>query len=722
MSHGGSGLLLLSSLTFANRPLHFEPNRGQTGAPVKFQALAGGYSFTGAAGGTAVAVDASGNAYVTGATSATNFPTTPGAFQTTFNGGTCQLGTRYCVTQYGPCKTVFVYKLSSDGSTLIYSTYLGTGVANAIAIDSAGNAYVTGGYNGQISSGGSFPVTPGLPKGGQSGAFVTKLNAQGNAVVYSAILGDQASGTGIAVDAGGNAHVAGVTGAGSFPTTPGAFQTAFPKSSGGFILKVNSTGSALVYSTLLGGAGANPDTINALAVDAAGETYVTGGAGSADFPVTPGAYQPVAKGQNAFLAKLSADGTSLRYSTFLGGSGTDTGTGSVVNSQGEVYVTGTTNSPDFPVTATFGPAVTQNQPGSFLTLLSAAGDTLEFSDVIGGPAAAAIAIDNQGAAYVVGSGIGTGVPVTSNAEMRCSGAMLLMKFSADGKTLLYSSFFGNQQDNGPGLGLALDSETNVYVADSMTLWKVSSPQTASLITPPCFDGWFWDINHLTPLGIAPGEVVLISGSRLGPQAEMNAGLDSSGRFPTTLDGTQVLVGGFPAPLLNVQDTKIRFMAPFEIAGQQQAQVEVVRAGENSDPHTASVSPALPSIIELLPVSVGCQSAVLNQDLSINSSTNPAAAGSIIAVYAEGAGQLNMPVVDGSIVTPPLPAPLLPVDVWFQNVHNLGTIFYAGSAPGLVAGTLQINVRIPTNVTPGAVMFGIDIGGAEDHSLACLNVK
>lgn len=606
---------------------------------------------------------------------------------------------------------------------MIYSTYLGGGVAKAIAVDAAGNAYVTGAAT-DVSSGGTFPVTSELPNGGHSGAFVAKLNAQGSALVYSAILGDPTSGAGsqlaggngIAVDAEGNAYVAGATGDGSFPTTPGAFQTAFQTTPGGFIFKMNSTGTALVYSTLLGGAGAGADLIDALTVDAAGEAFVTGAAGSADFPVTPGAFQTVAKGRNAFVVKLSADGSSLRYSTFLGGSGTDAGTGIALDSQGEAYVTGTTQSADFPATAAFGPA----PPAGFIAKFSAAGDALLFSDALAATLGA-VAVDNQGGAYVIGSGNGQGIPVTSNAKQRCGGAMLVMKFSADGNALLYSSFFGDVGETPltTSLGLALDSEMNVYAADSLGVTKLS-PETGEPITPPCFDPAFYDITEVTPrAGIAPGAPAVIHGYNLGPQAGITAGLDSSGGFGTTLDGTQVMVGGYSAPLLYAQDGKIRFLAPFEVAGQQQVQVEVVRAGENSDPHTASVDAVLPAIIEQ---PTGCLSAVLNQDMSVNTPTNPAAVGSIIAIYAEGGGQLSLPMTDGSIITSPLPALQLPVDVWFQNVSNYGTIFYAGSAPGLVAGTLQVNVQIPANVTPGQIMFGIDIGGVGDLSLACLNVK
>jgi uncharacterized protein (TIGR03437 family) len=686
------------------------------------------YSFTGAASGSSagIAVDAAGEAFIAGATNLTSFPTTPGAVQTTFNGGTCNPNVFTPPGSQpqppGPCNTAFVYKLNADGSHLIYATYLGTGYASAIAIDTAGNAYVTGGFNHQanIISAANFPVTPGLPFGGQNGAFVTKLNPRGNAIVYSAILGDYAQGSGIAVDAAGNAYVAGSVISGSFPTTSGAFQTRFRQSHGGFILKINSAGTALLYSTLLGGEGPVEDSTNSLALDAAGEAYVTGSAGSSIFPVTPGAYQSVAKGQNAFVAKLSADGSALLYATFLGGSGTDFGSAVAVDTQGAAYVGGGTTSADFPSTTAFGNPVGTQQPGSFIAKLSPAGDALSFSDLIGGASTLAIALDSVGAIYALGSG--QGVPVTSNAELRCAGSALLLKVSADGKTLLYSSFLGNPDTEGATSTLALDAADNIYLPNNVGVWKLSPPSPAPVIMPPCFSQ-ILALNEVPPGGtLAPGELAVIDGFNLGPQAAVYAALNSSGRFPTMLAGAQVMVGGYLAPLIYVQQGKIRFMTPFEIAGEQQAPVEVITGGLNSDPVTAAVAAAAPSVIQLQPVSVSCQGAVLNQDGSVNSATNPAAIGSVVSIFAEGAGQMNMPVVDGSLATAPFPAPLLPVKIWFQDEQNFGAVYYAGSAPGLIMGTLQVNARIPMNLTPGQVMFGLDVGGAYDNSRACLYVN
>ena len=292
--------------------------------------------------GNGIAVDADRNGYVTGQTDSPNFPTTIGAFQTTFAGG-----------------DAFVMKVDPTGSSLVYSTYLGGSGAEwgyAIAVDSGGNAYVTG-----ITFSTDFPTTAGaFQPAGSSGAFVTKLDPAGSALVYSTYLGNGAQGRGIAVDGDGNAYVTGVTDSADFPTTAGAYQATYggtQAGSGGdaFVTKLDPAGSALVYSTYLGGNGS--DWGNGIAVDAAGNAYVTGTTSWITFPTTPDAFQPHShggsgvNGTDAFFTKLNPSGSALVYSTYLGGTDLDAGLGIAVDASGNAYVTGGTNSTDFPTTA-----------------------------------------------------------------------------------------------------------------------------------------------------------------------------------------------------------------------------------------------------------------------------------------------------------------------------------------------------------------------------------
>ena len=199
-------------------------------------------------------------------------------------------------------------------------------LGSAIAVDASGNAYVTG-----QTSFADFPTTPGAfqpAKPGDEDVFVSKLNATGSALVYSTYLGGSqsvAQGGGITVDAVGNAYVTGFTGATDFPTTPGAFQTTMAGNFDAFVTKLNATGSALLYSTFLGGSGA--DGAAAIGVDAIGNAYVTGQTISTDFPTTAGAFQPnpgdgFGRVQDAFVSKLNATGSAVVYSTYLGATDT----------------------------------------------------------------------------------------------------------------------------------------------------------------------------------------------------------------------------------------------------------------------------------------------------------------------------------------------------------------------------------------------------------------
>jgi len=302
--------------------------------------------------GTGIAVDTAGNAYVTGTAYSRNFPTTPDAFQTVFN-GTGAFPTSAFVTEINPA-----------GSALVYSTYLGGSGGSSgagIALDSAGHAHVTGG------AGAGFPTTPGAFQttfGGGSNAYVTKLNTAGSALLYSTYLGGTnffagEAGFGIAVDSAGNAYVTGLAISTDFPVTPGAFQTTCggcgPGYGDAFVAKVSSSGSALVYSTYLGGN--SSDAGASIAVDSAGNAYVTGSTASTNFP-TMDPLQPTNEGgfgdREAFVAKLNPGGSALVYSTYLGGTGGadltqgDSGSGIAIDSSGRAYVTGSTDSANFP--------------------------------------------------------------------------------------------------------------------------------------------------------------------------------------------------------------------------------------------------------------------------------------------------------------------------------------------------------------------------------------
>ncbi len=308
--------------------------------------------------GIAVAVDAVGNAYVVGNISSSDFPVTPGVVQSALNGS----------------NDIFITKLNATGSGLIFSTYLGGSggeIPSGIALDAEGNIYVTG-----TTLSRDFPTTGNVfqPSGGGDSldAFVTKLNSTGTALIYSSYLGGRSEefAYAIAVDSAGSAYIAGSTTSTDFPVTANAIK----KVIGGFILedafitKIAPSGSSLIYSTYLGG-DHWIDWANSIAVDSAGNAYVTGIAGSTDFPTTSGAIKTVLTDfQDAFVSKLNADGSALLYSTLMGGSLDDTGASIAVNSNGEAFVSGQTRSLDFPTSN-----ASQNRPGSDSVIRSADG-------------------------------------------------------------------------------------------------------------------------------------------------------------------------------------------------------------------------------------------------------------------------------------------------------------------------------------------------------------
>jgi len=316
--------------------------------------------------GRGLAVDISGSAYVTGETFSPNFPSTVGAFDTTFNGD-------------GEFDA-FVTKLNPSGSALVYSTFLGGSDSNFghdIAVDTSGSAYVTG-----FTTSADFPTTVGAfdtTHGGSFGgfvrpdAFVTKLNLSGSALVYSTFLGDSDNdaGLGIAVDTSGSAYVTGQTRSPNFPTTAGAFDTTHNGDFDAFVTKLNPSGSApLVYSSFLGGS--SVDFGSGIAVDTSGSAYVTGTTESPNFPTTVDALDPTHNGDNdVFVTKLNPSGSApLVYSTFLGGSNSDSGSDIAVDTFGSAYVTGTTESPNFPTTVGAFDTTHNGATDAFVTKLS----------------------------------------------------------------------------------------------------------------------------------------------------------------------------------------------------------------------------------------------------------------------------------------------------------------------------------------------------------------
>lgn len=392
---------------------------------LSYSTYLGGSGVSGSDQAFDVAVDASGSAYVTGFTTATDFPTM-NPFQGTLLG----------------FQNAFVTKFSPSGSTLIYSTYLGGNNAtsgNGITVDSAGNAYVTG--NTQSTN---FPTTPGAFQsapgaGTQGAAFVTKFSPAGNTLVYSTYLGGTGlftftSGDEIAIDSLGNAYVTGSTNQSTFPTTPGAFQTIFTGGGDAYLTKFAPSGNTLVFSTFLGGSTTTGSF--GVAVDSSFNPYIAGFTDSPDFPTTPGAFQTTigtvlgVPSINGFVTKFSVAGDSLVYSTYLGGSITSFGGncsdecfGIAVDSTGAAYVTGQTDSVDFPLQDAFQTTNT-GILNAFVTKLVPTGTALVYSSYLGGSnfdSSDTLAIDSFGNAYVVGFTSSTDFPTVNPFQSSLNG-------------------------------------------------------------------------------------------------------------------------------------------------------------------------------------------------------------------------------------------------------------------------------------------------------------
>jgi len=360
--------------------------------------------------GRAIAIDSSGNVYVTGQTTSSNFPITKGAFRTTLH-----------VNPFD-ATDAFVTKLNPSGSQLIYSTFLGgSGLDDALAItvDNTGSAYVTG-----ETGSADFPITPGAPQtkfvGSGSQAYVTKLNPAGSALVYSTFLGGSnvQMGNRVVVDAAHNAYVMGSTSSPDFPTTAGAYDRTLAGSFDLFVSKLNPTGTALQYSTYLGGTGM--EIGGGLAVDPAGNAYITGGTDSADFPATPGTLQIVTDPDNTgFVTKLNATGSALIYSTLLQGQAMAI----ALTPTGNAWITGATTSLNFPTTPDayerfFHAGGTFVSADSFITQLNATGSAVLYSSYLGGintDVGYDIGLDSAGNVYVAGSTTSPDFPVTPTA-------------------------------------------------------------------------------------------------------------------------------------------------------------------------------------------------------------------------------------------------------------------------------------------------------------------
>ena len=672
-------------LTGAPQPSAFVTKLSQAGQLVYTKLLGSG----GATAGLGIAVDKNGSAYVVGSTTSANLPATPGAFQTTGPGA-----------QGGG----FVAKLSADGSSLVYATYLNgvngtggyspgalfqpTGTPSAIAVDASGNAYIGG-----MASQTNFPATPGA-YGNSGGAFVAKLNASGTSLVFSTFLGGSGSGTtrGLALDAAGNIYAAGETSSRDFPVTPGALHSTVASGNlAAFIVKLDPAGSHAIYSALLGGTGNS--AARALAVDASGSAYIAGGTSAADFPVV--GVQPPAGSHTAFVAKLDSSGSQLVYSTFLGGSGIDDVHALVIDSATNVYVTGATSTGDFPVTRDALPKRFAGSP-CLLTGGSPFGNP-----AFAGPCGDAFVtrLDPTGAVtystYLSGSDSDSAQAITVNADgsFWVAGATRSTDFPTAGAFVSDLRFAAACTEE------ASPSSIQAYPCEDGFLARIA------FITPPPPRVQIFNTGSLIAQPVSPAAVVTLFGGGIGPATPASLEIDPNGRVSSTLAGTQVFFNGVAAPLLHAEANQITAIVPNSVASQTHVQMMIRAAGQNTAETSVAVAPAAPALLTFDASGAG-QAAAINQDGTINSPAHPAEQGSIISLYAVGVRATTDG--DGAIAT--AAQNVSGVQVSVGTSPQLSRVPYAGPSPGSISALTQINVELPKGVTGDQVPVWVLIGG------------
>jgi uncharacterized protein (TIGR03437 family) len=616
----------------------------------------------------AMAVDAAGNTYLTGSTSSSTLPTTAGALQTQFNGGPCQVMPGFMgVPLTFPCTDAFVIKLDPAGNILFATYFGGNGnetAASAICVDASGNVYLAG-TTGPSAEGqpDTFPVTAGAAFTASAGGFVAKLSSTGTALVYSTLL--PMNPHAMAIDTAGEVYIAGTT--------------------AGFPAKLNASGSALLYATYLSGNG--PSVPQGIAIDAAGDAFVAGYTQAADFPVTPGAFQTAYFASAAymeFVTKLNPQGTGLVYSTFLGATA-NAASEIRVDAQGGAYVV-----------AQGGAELTS---GGYLSHLRADGSALVYSTYVPGAVPATgltFDLDSAGSAFVA-SAPGTAILAASPGAYQTGIAgntgsdVMVAKFTSNGQ-FAGATYAYVAATSGGGPLIAVAPSGAIMLAEG------DPDKTVISIIP-----WLTVQNAASSAAstVAPGEIVTLQGYGLGPAT---AAVAPSQAPVDQLGGTQVTFDGIAAPVFSAQSQQVTVQAPWEIAGQTSTEVVVTYNGGPPAGATASV----PVVVAMVAPGIY---AVANSDGTLNSPTNPAKAGDSITIYGTGGGVTNPLGITGGLwsITASLPTLTLPVSVTIGGTN--ATVLYAGSAPTLESGFFQINALLPVSLPPSTGSYiSVTIGG------------
>lgn len=557
---------------------------------------------------SAVQVDRSGNIWVAGSTDSFFLPVSKHALQQQLKG----------------VSSILLAEFSPQGH-LLGSTYLGgsqTDTVRAMRLDASGDPWIFGQTNSP-----DFPLMKGGPPPLQPGAtyaYLAKVSASLSQILYSASIPGADQIGGMSIDASGDIVLTGSTSTSGFPLTAGVVHgSAAPDQSSqqAFVIKLNSSGNTIFSTYLGGGAGALPPNAvvpvtpisNGIAVtaDPTG-IYITGNTAATDFPITPGAYQvrlQAACGYPAFVVytgtigtiysyifddvfvtKLSPDGKKLIYSTFLGGSCYDRPTDIAVTPEGVAFVTGETNSLDFPVEHPIENAPAEEGYKSFVSMLSSDGGALSFSSYLGAGSSPRLAFGDDGIVHVAGS--------------RGPGAQSVTNSGNPPFVPLTKVFLANVNASSPAAKLNLTSALNAF--------------------------------SLLPGSIAAGEIVALTVPDFKPAHSIDVGLSLRQPLETTLGGIQVLFDGKPVPVMSIFSGKIVCIAPEDFGTKSSTDIQVAFNGALSNRMTVDIAPTAFGLLSANGLGEGLANA-RNQDGTLNSRTNPAKAGTTITIYFTGGG-------------------------------------------------------------------------------------
>ncbi len=647
-------------------------------------------------------------------------------------------GNTYVAAAYATSKTtakIVVFKVNSANNT-VYRLIFGGSVNDnprAISVDANGNLFVAGSTDSP-----DFPLVKPIisngplaqSTGGDSRGFVAKIGPTGT-LVFSTFLGGMQSDApsevdAITLDAAGDVYVTGGTMAADFPITSGAYA----KIGNAFVTKITNAGDRILLSTLIGSGG----TGLAIAVDSEGAITVAGSAGDAGgFPASPGAFQtacncgsvsvsPLGSTSSyapSFILRLTADASHLVWSTYLGSNGTtagpnagltqDTVSALALTSDGGVVVAGLAQSPDFAVTTGAFQTKFRAQSGQgiganlFVTRLNGSGTALKFSTFLGGSVLEqfnGLQLDAQEHPWVTGTTLSPDFPVL--AGDLALGSEFVVELAVDGSKLLGTQMLPYGAAGAAFTLGASGSETLLGASGSLIRIPADGLSGLSILAQVNAAG------HAASGRVAPGEIISLYGTSLGPAAGASAQLNATGRIATALAGVQVTCDGIPAPLLYVGANQINAVVPFEVSGRKSTAVQVTTNSATSTLLYLTVAPASPQIFSIpVPLQFYEDFAVaLNADGTVNSLGNPAHAGSAITFWVNGPGLFSPSLSDGAIVESPLAAPVAPVSVLLDSQP---LEFEATAALSLVAGPLQVSATLPQNAAAGLHSLSVQTG-------------